>query len=222
MITFDKGGIWNRIPGPKVDHKGKDLTCGDNCYLNIHSNSNDKYNSFYSSKNAVGIVLANGNVGKYLMHNPSNVNTFISRDAGLTWSQIKKGAYVFEIGDHGSIIVMAKDKDYSVTRSVEYSLDEGLTWKEVIISEVDLEVDNIITEPSNVGTSFMVLAKTISAEKKPIGIAITIDFSNQFSRNCSGASNPGDINSDYEKWVPHGYKSSKCLLGSALTYSRKK
>lgn len=45
--------------------------------------------------------------------------------------KIKKGAYTFEIGDHGSIIVMAKDKDYASTKYIEYSLDEGKTWSEM-------------------------------------------------------------------------------------------
>ncbi|KAL4497318.1 hypothetical protein ABPG72_011253 [Tetrahymena utriculariae] len=222
MITFDKGGMWSRINAPTLDQDNKEIKCDDNCFLNIHSNSNDLYNSFYSSKNAIGLVLANGNVGKYLSHSPTQVNTYLSRDGGLTWTQIKRGAYVFEIGDHGSIIVMAKDKDYGTTKFVEYTLDEGITWNQVQISDTDIEIDNIITEPSNTGTAFMVLAKTLSTDKEQYGLAITIDFANQFDRNCSGAANPGDSYSDYEKWTPHSYKSSQCLLGQKVTYSRKK
>lgn len=69
----------------------------------------------------------------------------------------------------------------------------------------------------------MILAKTVASdEKKKIGMAITIDFANQFERACVGAPNPGDEFSDYEKWVPHSYSSSKCLLGTTLTFTRKK
>lgn len=85
MITFDKGGIWQRIPSPINDVDGRPLKCGNMCFLNIHSASNDLFNSFYSSANAIGIVVANGNVGNYLTHAKESVNTYISRDAGLSW-----------------------------------------------------------------------------------------------------------------------------------------
>lgn len=49
----------------------------------------------------------------------------MSRDAGLTWKEIRKGSSIFEIGAHGSVIVIAKDKDYQATKVIEYSLDEG-------------------------------------------------------------------------------------------------
>jgi Sortilin, neurotensin receptor 3, C-terminal len=53
---------------------------------------------------------------------------------------------------------------------------------------------------------------------------ISIDFANVFTRKCTGADSPDSDNeqSDYEKWVPHGYKDSKCLLGRRITYSRRK
>lgn len=88
MITFDKGGMWSRVSSPVEDHLGKPLKCGSNCFLNIHSASNDLFNSFYSSRNAIGIVLANGNVGSYLSHAKESVNTYLSRDAGFSWKQV--------------------------------------------------------------------------------------------------------------------------------------
>ena len=37
------------------------------------------------------------------------MNTYLSRDGGLTWAEIKKGPYVYEFGDHGGLIVMSKN-----------------------------------------------------------------------------------------------------------------
>ena len=37
------------------------------------------------------------------------MNTYLSRDGGLTWAEVKKGPYVYEFGDHGGLIVMAKN-----------------------------------------------------------------------------------------------------------------
>lgn len=56
---------------------------------------------------------------------------------------------------------MAKDKDYDSTKEIEYSLDEGKTWKTIVISDGLIEVENIITEPTNVSTSFLILASTL-------------------------------------------------------------
>lgn len=33
----------------------------------------------------------------------------MSRNGGLSWEEIKKGSHIYEVGDHGSIIVMAND-----------------------------------------------------------------------------------------------------------------
>ena len=36
----------------------------------------------------------------------AQVNTYFSRDAGLTWFEIAKGSHIYEFGDHGALIVM--------------------------------------------------------------------------------------------------------------------
>jgi hypothetical protein len=50
----------------------------------------------------------------------------MSRDAGVTWSEIKKGSHIYEMGDHGGLLVMANDQ-FAVD-TIWYSWDEGLTW----------------------------------------------------------------------------------------------
>jgi len=37
------------------------------------------------------------------------VNTYLSRDGGLSWEETKKGSHIYEVADHGSLIVMADD-----------------------------------------------------------------------------------------------------------------
>lgn len=80
----------------------------------------------YSSESAVGIVIGTGNLGRKLTGNDEPKNLYISRDGGLTWRSTKPGSYIYEIGDHGSIIVIAKKNE--PTTEVEFSWDEGLTW----------------------------------------------------------------------------------------------
>ena len=77
----------------------------------------------YSTESAVGIVLGTGNLGKRLTSNDSSKNLYLSRDGGLTWKSLRPGVFIYEIGDHGSLLVIAKKG--RPTREVEFSWDEG-------------------------------------------------------------------------------------------------
>ncbi len=39
----------------------------------------------------------------------SQLNTYLSRDSGLTWQELIKGSHLYEIGDHGGLLVLADD-----------------------------------------------------------------------------------------------------------------
>jgi len=95
--------------------------------LHLHSYSNKNFGPFYSPENAVGIVMGTGNVGDYLSYRKDEVNTYLSRNGGLTWFEVKKGAHIYEIGDHGGLIVMASNQ--KATDKVHYSWDEGMSWQ---------------------------------------------------------------------------------------------
>ena len=49
---------------------------------------NQKFGPFYTSENAVGIILGTGNVGYHLANRPDEVNTYLSRDAGKSWFEV--------------------------------------------------------------------------------------------------------------------------------------
>ena len=61
---------------------------------------------FYSVSSAIGLIISTGFIGEFLTPTES-VNTYLSRDAGLTWIELCKGSTIYEIGDHGGIIVLA-------------------------------------------------------------------------------------------------------------------
>jgi hypothetical protein len=83
-----------------------------------------------------------------LTSNDSPKNLYISRDGGLTWKSTKPGSYIYEIGDHGALIVIAKKNQ--PTTDIEFSWDEGLTWETLKISEKSMYIENIIIEPNSV------------------------------------------------------------------------
>ena len=54
--------------------------------------------------------MAIGNVGEELERIKNDrINTYFSRDGGLTWAEVHKGSHIYEFGDHGGLIVMAKN-----------------------------------------------------------------------------------------------------------------
>jgi hypothetical protein len=86
-ITFNKGGSWHLIKAPERDSEGKKYDCSENCYLNFFGSSK-KIPEYYSVPKAVGIILANGNVGQHLTSNDEEISTFLSRDGGFTWMEV--------------------------------------------------------------------------------------------------------------------------------------
>lgn len=50
-----------------------------------------------------------GNVGDHLTPYVDG-DTFLTRDAGLTWHEVKKGAHMYEFGDQGAIIIIVDDE----------------------------------------------------------------------------------------------------------------
>jgi len=62
----------------------------------------------------------------------------MSRDGGLTWNEIAKGSHIYEISDHGGLIVMANDQ--KAVTEIQYSWNEGLSWNAIKISGTPVEV----------------------------------------------------------------------------------
>ena len=155
------------------------------------------------------------------------MSTYLSRDGGLNWQEVHKGPYIYELGDHGGLIVMAKH--LIATQEILYSFNEGKTWNELQISEDPLDITNIIIEPNSISQQFVVYGTLYDKDgnntKSSKGIIVTIDFSSLHEPQCKGAENPTDSGSDYELWTPndgrHG-SNDKCFMGQQVQYIRRK
>ena len=52
--------------------------------------------------------MAVGNIGERLeVEKGARKGTFLSRDGGLSWSEIAKIPLIYEFGDHGALLVAA-------------------------------------------------------------------------------------------------------------------
>ena len=217
VISFDKGGIWKAAQAPLKDSKGKKIYCpNDECTLHLHSISDMTYGPVYSTPNSVGLLMSTGNVGYHLAERSDEINTYMSRDGGLTWFEVAKGSHIYEFGDHGGLIVMANDQ--AATDTILYSWTEGLTWEELKFTDTPVEVTNIIIETSNTGTSFVLYGETETGN----GVVVGFDFSTLHTRICKGVESPNTEESDFEYWSPNGFVSPNCLLGRKVSYVRRK
>lgn len=219
MISFNKGGDWKRIKAPERDFEGKRFDCGEYCYLNLHGISSD-IPPFYSVETAAGIIIANGNVGRYLSQDEDEVGTYLSRDGGINWFHIKHGAHIYEIGDHGALIVLADNLNPS--NVVHYSWDEGMTFEEIQISDEKIYIKNIIIEPTSTSQHFIVYGDTQTRKGEKKGVVIGLDFTGLHEPQCRNPDSPDTEYSDYEKWTPSDAKGNECLLGRKVTYIRRK
>lgn len=157
-ITHNKGGKWDLIRAPEYDVDGNPSRCyieeGCSLHLQIYS-SNGIFPPPYSQDSAIGIIMAVGNIGRQLEKNkPDRMNTYLSRDGGLTWQEVMKGSHIYEIGDHGGLIAMAKNMEK--TSEILYTFNEGNTWHTMTISDSAIDVTNIIIEPLSVASEFVV------------------------------------------------------------------
>lgn len=87
-ITFDKGGIWKDLAPPKYRLNKQKTSCTGNCSLHLHSASS-KFGPVYSGVNSLGIIIGTGNIGPYLQTKSDQVFTYLSRDGGLTWFEVR-------------------------------------------------------------------------------------------------------------------------------------
>ena len=186
IISFDKGGEWSSLEPPSVDSLGDEIRCSGKCGLHLHGQTSSLA-PVYSAKSAVGIMLGTGNVGSHLSASRQDANTFLSKDGGLTWKEIRKGAYIYEVGDHGGLLVMADD--LRKTRNLIYTWNEGLDWEQVKISEEFIEVQNIIIEPTSTSNVFLVYGSMPGASDR--GVIVYTNFAELHERECKGADKPG-------------------------------
>jgi hypothetical protein len=132
VMTFNKGGQWSLLNPPTTDSRGASTNCfpTTGCSLHIHGTS-DYWGPFYSLDSAIGLAMATGNLGDRLTPYASKTNTYLTRDGGLSWIEAAKGSHIYEFGDHGGIILMARDN--VATQTLSYSWDHGTSFVIVIV-----------------------------------------------------------------------------------------
>ena len=218
LITHNDGAEWGYLSPPDKDSEGNSFGCSggiEKCSLNIHgyTDRKDKAHTFYSTS-AIGLMIGVGNVGQYLT-DLDEADTFMSADAGITWKHAKKGRYMWEFGDQGSILVLVKED--MPTNLIHYSLDEGDSWLDYEFSDHNVVISDITTAPSDNARNFILWG--VDGGKT---IAVNLDFTGLTDVQCKLDEN-NVLDGDYEMWTPrHPNQQDDCLFGHVAQYHRKK
>ncbi|KAJ2359595.1 vacuolar protein sorting/targeting protein PEP1, partial [Coemansia sp. RSA 2610] len=132
-ISFNDGARWRYLRAPETDADGKKYGCTDSawqsgeCALHVHSVTSTRTpGRVFGAPAAPGIVLAVGSVGSQLRA-WADCDTFLSRDGGLTWTAVHRGAHHVQIADSGAALVLASSGEE--TSEVRFSADGGRTWQ---------------------------------------------------------------------------------------------
>lgn len=222
MITHNDGAQWSRIAAPQVDSQGDNYDCDvkdlEKCSLHFHAyTERDDPRNTYSSRSAIGLMMGVGNVGQHLRAK-SEGDVFITRDGGIEWHSVRKGSYMWEYGNQGSIIVIVEEK--KATKLVYYTRDEGRTWEHYQFSESDMLIQSISSVPSDSSREFLLWGKEVGGSNKIA--TVNLDFTGLTNRKCE-LDEEHPIDGDYELWAPsHPMQESDCLFGQVTQYYRKK
>ncbi|KAJ7873145.1 hypothetical protein B0H14DRAFT_3106889 [Mycena olivaceomarginata] len=197
LITYDDGRSWAPVAAGGL--------CGpsaaETCSLHLYPRSDSRMYSKTSSASP-GVIVGVGSVGP--VHIPyKESDTFLSTDGGSTWAKLSEGAFIYEFGDAGSILVMI-NAEHPVSK-LQYSMDLGSTWEfydfGVTVTPLDL-----ILVPEAGGWKFI-----LYAERSPIMWA---DRYVMRGSQCT--------EDDFETWYTKSPGSDTCFMGSKQPFKRRK
>jgi hypothetical protein len=219
MITMDDGENWTYLKVLDSESCKND----EECSLHIAWLTQRTGNGDLKTGDTPGILLGIGNVGKYLETSVKKLNTFISKDGGLSWKKVNDKPTVFGFGDVGNIIVTVPiDLQFYFDGSTEnlsdyysFSLDQGETWTEVKFNERFLPLF-FVNNKDNTEKQFVICGESIN-DGAPLFITHAIDFSDAFDRTCA--------DDDMEKWFARVDPSNGnpiCVYGHSEEFVRRK
>ncbi len=184
--------------------------------MNLYGAFDDGLGRFYAVPSALGIVLSTGNTGKYLDQPLTSDSLYLSRDAGVTWTDIASGDYTYEIGENGGILTFVQRQS---TNEFKYTLNEGASLQTCSAIATSAFVPDNIQIDLSFNSEYFVMY----GSRGTSGVLVQLDFSRVFTRNCTGANTPGADNSDYEEWSPVDPTSrTTCFMGTRRVYVRRK
>jgi len=135
---------------------------------------------------------------------------YYSRNGGINWTSVRRGKHMFELGDHGNIVLAVRSDDDA--QEFIYSLNDGDSWQSCSLGS-KIRVSSLKIAPGWTSSNFILVGQKL-VENVTKTVLIQINFEAALSRKCIEPT-------DFEDWSPtdeHG----NCFMGSATKYRRRK
>ncbi|KAJ6476355.1 Oligoxyloglucan reducing end-specific cellobiohydrolase [Mycena sanguinolenta] len=207
LITYDGARSWAPIPAPGdscVDGSGA-------CSLHLYPRPGSPLYTKVSS-GSPGVIVGVGSAGAALQAYKES-DTFLSTDAGKTWAKIADGAFIYEFGDAGSILVMI-NAEYPVSE-LQYSMDSGVSWQHYDFGMKVTALDLIpVPEPEPGSWKFILYAESSPVVFGDRDVYIFLDFTSMRGRQCT--------EDDFETWYAKSPGDGTCFMGSRQPFKRRK
>ncbi|KAI6647046.1 Sortilin-related receptor-like [Oopsacas minuta] len=218
LISYDKGGEWNRLTPPELKYDNTNITCQPpDCYLNLASQFSSIYRTYQtepilSASSTPGLIMATGSVGKNLY---LYGDLMVSNTAGATWISALPGFTYYTFGDHGGFMLAAHKYYHGHVNFIYYSLDEGMNWQRYIFSEQQsLLIWGITSEPGEY-TTVVSLYGSVNLTTPIEWVIVKLDLKDLLGPLCT--------RSDFYQWSPSDDIPDRgCLLGTHYDFERKK
>ena len=198
QISFDDGRTFRNLTA-------------DGKNLHLHSVTDMSNTGRIFSSPAPGLVMGVGNTGKHLKRY-EECDTWVSDDAGVTWTMALPEAHKYEFGDQGALLVAVYDE--GPTDEISYSIDHGLNWEKANLGE-KVKAQALTTTPDSTSLKFLLLATKGSGASLE-HYSFFLDFDNVFDRTCKEG--------DFEIWNAREDEKGEpdCLMGHTQYYRRRK
>ncbi|KAJ7657814.1 vacuolar protein sorting/targeting protein 10 [Mycena polygramma] len=157
-----------------------------------------------------GVIMGVGSPGP--AHLPyTESDTFLSTDAGSTWTKVSDSASMYEFGDAGSILVTINN-EHAVSE-LRYSLDLGTSWY-VYDFDVTLTVLDLLPVPGVGSWKFLLFGQHSPSRWADPYVLIYFDFANTRKSKCT--------EDDFETWYASVPGGDTCFMGSKQPSKRRK
>lgn len=213
VVSIDNGRNWL---GLRVSDD-KSCNLKDGCSLHILSPSEVDGEGNFVTGPTPGILMAVGSKGNSLATDLEHMNTWVSRDGGLTWNFSLKEPCKFSFADQGNIIVavpfftggLGIDKVY-------FSLNQGKSFETVKLPTSFFPL-NLLSAADGSSDKFL-LSGFVNNDSKDREIIYHLDFSEAFQKKKCG-------NRDLEEVTVRVHPESGeplCFFGRKEKFQRRK
>jgi len=186
VISHDNGRNWDKLNLPKNNNENSPYC--DGCSLNLHVIKTQTSSGYFApsivSKESVpGLIIAHGTVSQTVEEMPTRFHVFVSRDAGKSWEDVFTKRHLFNIADHGAMIVGVQMMFLSPVKRIHFSNNYGASWTSHSFSKKEtINVDGLLTEPGEYTHHFTLFGHKNFHDSWKL---YALDFSSLVKRNCT-------------------------------------